>query len=330
MRRREFITLLGGAAAARSLQAAAQQPKRLPVVALVFGNPPLPEMIGADPISPHARGFVHGLRDLGWIDGRTIVIERRSAEQAPQRAPAIFAELLARGVDVIMMGGEKWLQDAAQAATKTIPTVAIFRDDPVAAGLIANLARPGGNLTGLTAATGPEFFGKRLQLLHEIAPRITRAAFLAPRRQLEQFRDVARPAGVTVLPVEFEVADKLEEAFVTILRERADALMVAGDGPIYFHARRIVAFAAESRLPAMYGAREGVEAGGLMSYGASVPGNFRAAARLVDKFLKGAKIGDIPAEQPTVFELVINAKTAKTLRLTIPPTLLARADVVIE
>ena len=330
MERRKFVAVIGGAAVARSLPVAAQQPKRQPVVALVLGSAPLAEMVGADPVEPTARGFVHGLRDLGWVDGRTVVIERRSTVGDPQRAPAIFAELLARGVDVIMMAPAPWLQDAARKATRTIPIVTIFADDPVATGQIATLARPGGNLTGVTYTTGPEFFGKRLQLLTELAPRITRAAFLGPKGVLEQFRGVVRPAGIIVVPVEVEVAEQFAEAFATILRERADAL-IASAGPVNnFHTQRIVAFATESRLPAMYAIRESVEAGGLMSYGPNRSGLWRQAARLVDRILKGERPGDLPTEQPTTFELVINARTAKALGLTIPQSLIARADEVIE
>ncbi len=164
MRRRHFIGLLGGVSIAAALPATAQ-PKRLPVVAMVLGVAPLAGMLGTDPAIPFVRAFVHGLRDLGWIDGRSVVIERRTAEGTPQRAPAIFSELVERGVDVIMVGGERWLQDAERAATKTIPIVASFRDDPVAAGVITSLARPGGNLTGITFTSGPEFYGKRLPLL---------------------------------------------------------------------------------------------------------------------------------------------------------------------
>jgi putative ABC transport system substrate-binding protein len=325
-----LITLVGGAAVMWPLAARAQQPKRLPVVALVFPSLPLAESTGPDPVSPLPRAFVHGLREDGWIEGSTVVIERRSAEGEPQRVPAIFAELLARGVDVIVLAGARWLHDAAQLATRTIPTVALFTDDPVAAGLIKSLTRPGGNLTGVTAATGPEFYGKRLQLLQEIAPRTARAAFLGPRGVLEQYFSVARPTGVTVIPVQVEVAAQYEEAFATILRERADALLVSGGAVNFLAAERIAAFAAKSRLPAIYSDRVAIAAGGLMSYAANTPGRFRQAARLVDRILKGARPEDLPTEQPTAFELVINLKTTKALGLDLPSTLLARADEVIE
>jgi putative tryptophan/tyrosine transport system substrate-binding protein len=330
MRRRQFISLLGGVSAATMLPAAAQQPKRLPIVALVLGVAPLGGMLGADPAISFVRAFVHGLRDLGWIDGRSVVIERRSAEGAPQRAPAIFSELVDRGTDVIMVGGERWLQDAARAATKTIPIVASFRDDPVAAGVISSLARPGGNLTGVTFTTGPEFYGKRLQLLRELVPGISRVAVLAPSAQLEQVRGVPLPAGLTVLPVEADIPDQLENAFATILRERADALMPDGAGVTFFNSQRLLAFAAENRLPAIYTARDLAAAGGLMSYGIAAQVYWGQMARLVARFLDGAGIGSVPVEQPTKFELVINLKTARSLGIPVPAALSVRADDVIE
>lgn len=330
MRRREFIMMLGGASVARSLPSLAQQAKRLPVVGLVAHSVPLAEMAGSDPIQLTWRAIVHSLRDFGWIDGRTVVIERRSAEGDPRRAPAILAELLARGADVLVLPGARWLQDIAQQATRTVPIVASFSEDPVASGQIASLSRPGGNMTGVTATTGPEFFGKRLQLLQELAPRITRVAFVASSGVLEQYRSVTRLSGVTVVPVQLDLAAQIDGAFAAISRERADALMVASSGITYLYFRRFVTFAADTRLPTNYGTREPVDAGGLMSYGPSAQGVFRDMARQVDKFLRGAKVGEVPAEQPTAFEVVINAKTAKWLGLAIPPTLLARADEIID
>ena len=327
--RRDFITLIGGAAA-WPLAARAQQPTRLPVVALVFGAAPVADMAGADPVNRVARAFVRAMHEFGWVDGQTVVIERRTAEGDPRRAPILFAELLARGVDVIVLASARWLHEAAQQATRTIPIVADFQDDPVAAGLISSLARPGGNLTGVTSTSGPEFDAKRLQLLQELAPNITRTAFLATRDVLEQHRSVARPAGMTVVPVLVDAVEQYEEAFAITLREQADALMVSSSPLNYNYARRIVAFASNNRLPAMYAFREAVAVGGLMCYGASIAGNFRQAARLVGRILKGARVGELPTEQPTTFEFVINLKTAKALGLEVPPTLLARADEVIE
>src|SRR5262245_17799664 len=164
-----------------------------------MGGIDVAEMAGPDPGFPPVRAFVHELRDLGWIEGRTVAIERRTVEGNPKRAPTIFAELLARGVDVIVLGGNRWLHDAALNATRTVPLITLFQDDPVAAGLITSLARPGGNLTGVAQTTGPEFFRKRLQLLKELAPRIARVAFLGPRGVLQQDHGVALPAGVTII-----------------------------------------------------------------------------------------------------------------------------------
>jgi len=319
MKRREFISLLSCAWAGASQPAAAQISKK-PVIGLV--------VIG-DPASAPARAFVHELRELGWVEGHTISIEHR-ALQGPQLAPTVFAELLARGVDVIALSGARWLHDAALNATRTIPLVTIFQDDPVAAGLIASLARPGGNLTGVAQTTGPEFFRKRLQLLKEFAPRVSRAAFLGPRGVLEQDRHVAATVGVTVFPVQVDIAEQLDAAFDRIRQERADGLMVAGSAITYVYRDRIVAFSAENRLPAMHAFREAVETGGLISYGTSIPGIYRQMARLTDRILKGSRPQDLPTEQATIFELVINAKTAKILGLVVPPTMLALADEVIE
>ena len=320
----------GGAAVTGALPAVAQQAKRLPVVGFVSPGAPLAELAGADPVNLPFRAILHGLRGFGWIEGQTVVIERRSTDGDPQRAPAVAADLLARGVDVIVLTGARWLQDAARAATRTIPIVTHFPDDPVAAGLIDSLARPGGNLTGIRAATGPEFHNKRLQRLAELAPRIARVAFLAPGRVLDQYRAVAPPAGVTIVPMPVDADAQFVEAFASIRRERVDALM-AGPSPYnYLRAREIAAFAAETRLPAIYAFRESVQAGGLMSYGPSITGVFRQLARLVDKFLRGARIGDIPTELPTTFEMVINLKTTKALGLTITPLVRAQADEVIE
>jgi putative tryptophan/tyrosine transport system substrate-binding protein len=199
MRRREFIGLLGCAAAGVSRHTVAQQPTKQPIVAFVMGGIDAAEMAGPDPGFPPARAFVHELRDLGWIEGRTVAIERRTLEGNPKRAPNIFAELLARGVDVIVLGGNRWLHDAALNATRTVPLITLFQDDPVAAGLITSLARPGGNLTCVAQTTGPEFFPKRLQLLKELAPRIARVAFLGPRGVLQQDHGVAPPGEGKVI-----------------------------------------------------------------------------------------------------------------------------------
>jgi putative tryptophan/tyrosine transport system substrate-binding protein len=328
MRRRAFIALLTGTAACASLPALAQAPRR--TVALVLTSVPAAEITGPDPAFAPARAFVHELRDLGWTEGNTISIERLSLEGNSQSAPALLADLVARKVDVIALGGARWLHDAALSVTRTTPLVTLFQDDPVAAGLIASLARPGGNLTGVAQTTGPEFFRKRLQLLKEIAPRISRVAFLGPQSVLRQDRQVTAAAGVAMIPVQVDIVDQLDAAFETIRRERADGLMVAGSAITYGYSPRIVAFAARERLPAVHAFREAVADGGLMSYGTSIPGIFRQMARLTDRILKGARPNDLPAEQAATFELVINAATAKSLGLEVPSTMLALADEVIE
>jgi putative ABC transport system substrate-binding protein len=270
------------------------------------------------------------LRELGWIEGRTVNVERRSAEGRPERGQEILAEFIARRVDVIFTAATDWLVDTAHKATRTIPIVAIFNRDPVATGLVAGLARPGGNLTGLTTTTGSELYDKRLQLFKELAPKIGRIAFIGTSLAWEAYRS---DSGAAVVPLVFAPVDRAEDfdrAFAIVLQERADALLVS-HGPILFNnAPRIVVFAAERRLPAAYPWREATEAGGLMSYGSSAQGLFRQAAGHVDQILRGAKPAELPVAQPTKFELVINLKTAKALGVAVPPTLLARADEMIE
>jgi putative ABC transport system substrate-binding protein len=287
-------------------------------------------MTGSNPTSPLARAFVQGLRNLGWIEGQTVVIERRSAEGGPQRAPAIFAELIASGVDVIAMGGSRWLREAARKATRTIPTVLLFDADPVAEGVVSSLARPGGNLTGVTISTGGQFLGKRLQLLKELAPAVARVACIASNEVWESYSRIT--AGADVPPVFAPVnrPEQFDEAFVTILRERADALVTEGSPIIYVQRGRIVAFAAEHRLPLATNNRESVEEGALMSYGVKASGLFSDLALYVDRILKGARPSDLSIQRPTRFELVINARVVKMLGLTVPPSLLALADDVIE
>jgi putative tryptophan/tyrosine transport system substrate-binding protein len=329
VKRRDFMTMLAGAVVA-PLPATAQEPKRLPLIALLPAAVAPAEIAGPDPEFPPVRAFVHELRDLGWIDGRTAAIEVRSVQGDPRRASDIIAELIGRGVDVIVLGGARWLHDAALRATHTIPVITLFQDDPVASGLIASLARPGGNLTGVAQTTGPELFSKRLALLKEIAPSISRTAFLAPRGVLQQDSGLPRPAGVTLVPIQVDLVEQLEGALATVLRERADALMVAGSAVAYENGQRLVAFASESRLPTIYPFREAVEAGGLVSYATSIPYIFQQLARLSDRVLKGAKPADLPVEQPTKFELVINLKTARALGISVPLIMQMTADEMIE
>ncbi len=328
--RRHFVgtTLIGALAA--PLAAWAQPAGRTPVVGLVFAASPLADILGVDPILPAASAFVHGLRDRGWIEGRNLVIERRSAEGQPERAQSIFADLVARGVDVIAVGGASWLWHAAQQATRTIPLVMLFTEDPVAAGLVASLARPGANLTGVTTITGQELIGKQLQLLKEIAPSATRIAFLGPRQAVASYRAAVGKDSAIQVFARVDRPDEFPDAFAVVLRERVDGLLVSRHPITFAHVARIAAFAAENRLPAIYGIREAVEAGGLVSYGASSTGLWRQLAGLVDRILKGARAAELPIEQPREFELAINLKTARALGLTVPPALLGVADVVIE
>ncbi len=327
MQRRAFVTGLS-AAAAFPLKARAGEAGRLPVVGIVFGSPPVGDIAGPEPVYPIMRAFLQGLRDHGWVEGRTVVIERRTLESRPERAPAIFADLAARGVDVIVY---TWIRSSYDAANKTptIPTAALFATDPVVDGLISSLARPGGNLTGVTVDTGLEFVAKRLQLLKEIAPGIVRVAIVGQREFLESYARRA-VAGPTAFFAQVDGPEQLDEAFEAIERERIDALSVL-EGPVmYAQRRRVVAFAAAHRLPAAYPWREAVADGGLTSYGRVTTESWRQLAGIVDRILKGAKPADIPVERPTRFELVINLKTATALGLTIPPLLLARADEIIE
>ena len=330
MNRREFASLLAAATVTRARPAVAQQPKRLPVVAIVYSIGSVGDMAGTDPLGVNMRAFERGLRDLGWIEGRTIMIERRSSEGEPERATAQLTEVIARRPDVIMLGGARWLHEAALRATRTIPIVAPFGEDPVATGLVSSLARPGGNLTGVTRTTGPDFYNKALQLLREAAPGITRVAFLAPKEALVAYQAVTPPVGVTIISAQADISEQLTAAFEKIRSEQADALLVPS-GPIFLsNAKRIATFAADSKLAALFGMRQSVEAGGLMSYGPSISVLYLQMARQVDRILKGERPGEIPTEQPTTFELVINMKAAKALGLTIAPTLLTLADEVIE
>ena len=332
MDRRTFIGTAAVGALVLSSRANAQRAGKLPRVALVFSNIPVAG------ITDHrlAQALVDGLRDLGWIEGRNIMIERRSAEGRYERLPTLMQELLALPVDVIVATGTAaW---AAMRATDTIPIVSLAIEDLDAEGRgAASLARPGRNVTGITSEVGLTLLnGKRLQLLTEAFPKASRVAFLGGsfRTSDKTWRPAAEAAaralGLTLLWVGVDTPEQFEAAFAVIAKDRANALSVDGTAVNYVHMRSISEFAAKLRLPAIYTYREGPEAGGLMSYGSNFADLFRRAAMFVDKILKGAKAGDLSIEQPTKFELVINLKTAKVLGLTIPQSLLLRADEVIE
>jgi putative ABC transport system substrate-binding protein len=328
MRRRSFLVTSGGVAITWPLAAAGQQRERPRIVGLVFTTTPLSEMTGANPVSPVARAIVHGLRDLGWVEGQNLVIERRTMTGYPERAPAVLTELVDRGADVIVVAASVWLIEGARKATATVPLVAYFPQDPATLGLVASLARPGGNLTGIAGVTTHELIGKRLQMLKELAPRTTRIAFVGTKLQQEFYPSDAGPAGTRLVHVVVEQPHEFAEAFVTILREGADAILLWGDGMHFVHRRQVLAFAAAHGLPATYGYRQAVEEGGLMAYATDLANSFRQMARQVDRILRGAKPAEMPIELGERFDLVINRKTAQALGLTIPPALEALAEVI--
>jgi putative ABC transport system substrate-binding protein len=330
MRRREFIALLGSATATPPLlwplAARAQQAGKVPTIGFLGAATP-------SAWSHRVANFVQRLRELGWIDGRTIAIDYRWAEGRTGRFPEIAAEFARLKVDVIVTAGTASVI-AAKQATSVIPIVFAVAGDPVATGLVASLARPGGNVTGLSLQA-PDLAGKRLELLREVVLGLRRLAILAnignPLNVLErdEVRTTARTLGLDVVTLEIRRAKDIAPAFEA-LKGRAEALYVCADPLIITNLIRINTLALGARLPTMHGSREYVEAAGLMSYGPNFPDLFRRAAEHVDKILRGTKPADIPVEQPTKFELVINLTTAKALGLTVPPGLLARADEVIE
>jgi ABC-type uncharacterized transport system substrate-binding protein len=325
MKRREFITLIGGAAA-WPLAARAQQAAKLPIIGYLGANTPSAE-------SQRIAAFVQRLRELGWIENRTIAIDARWAEGRNERVADIAAEFVRLKVDVIVTAGTAAVATANQA-TRVIPIVFAVAGDPVGTGLVANLARPGGNVTGLSLQT-TDLVGKRLELLREVLPGFRRLAILAdvgtPIGVLEmrEVRATAGTLGLEVVTSEIRRAEDITPAFVA-LKGRAEALYVVASPLMTTNRIRINILAVGAQLPTMHGQWDNVEAGGLMSYGANFPDLYRRAADYVDKILRGAKPADIPVEQPTKFDLVINLTTAKALGLEVPATLLARADEVIE
>jgi putative tryptophan/tyrosine transport system substrate-binding protein len=325
MKRREFITLLGGAAAVWPLAARAQQQGKLPTIGLLGSSTPLA-------MSQWVAAFVQRLRELGWIEGRTVAIEYRWAEGRSERYAEIAAEFVRLKVDVIVTSGVAAM--AAKQATSAIPIVFANAADPVGAGLVASLARPGGNLTGLStqfADTG----GKKLELLREVVPGLRRLAILAnadyppAMRELDEVETAAHPLGIETIALKIRKAADIAPAFEA-LKGRAEALYVVGESVTSANQFRIQSFALAARLPTMHSNPDRVETGGLMAYGPNFVGLYRRAGDYVDKILRGAKPGDIPVEQPTKFDLVINLTTAKALGLVIPEPFLLRADEVIE
>ena len=310
MKRRQFITLLGGAAAAAWPLAAAtaQRPGKLPTIGF-FGS--------ASPSTwkPWVAAFVQRLRELGWIDGQTIAIEYRWAEGRSERFDEIMAEFIQLNVNIVVVGGVA--VPAAKRATSVIPIVFTLAQDPVGSGLVASLARPGGNVTGLSTQSG-DLFDKRLEILREIVPGLRRLGIIANRDnpavalEISDAHEKARKLGIDVTISNIVRADDIAPA-IEALKGRADALYVCTDPLVNTHRIRINTFALAARLPTMHANRDFIEAGGLISYGANYPDLFRRAGDYVDKIMRGAKPGDLPVEQPTKFDLVINVTTAKAL-----------------
>jgi putative ABC transport system substrate-binding protein len=318
-----------------SLAAEAQPARKVYRVGLIFTTSPVSEMAGPEPVHRLARAFVQGLRALGYVEGQNLILERRSAEGRFERFGDIVVELVRLNADVIVTTGDPMAR-AAKAVTPTVPIVMAASIDPVGAGIVQSLARPGGNITGLTTLVAPDIEAKRLQLFREMVPGVSRVAYLVSKEDKEwesphgkSVRTAAQALGVTLVLAEFRPR-QYTDAFTLISRARAEALFVSASAAAFADRDLIVDFATRTRLPSTFRFRESVELGGLMSYGNNAADIYRRAAAYVDKILKGTKPADLPVEQPTKFELVINLKTAKTLGLTIPPSMLARADEIIE
>jgi len=302
MKRREFIALLGGAAVAWPLAARAQQLAKIPRIGIIDD-------------SPIWNAFRQGLRDLGYLEGQNIALEYRYAGGLPDRLAWVAAELVRRPVDLIATLGTPPTR-AAKQATTTIPIVMVGVGDPVGAGLVSSLARPGGNITGNTIL-GPEVAGKRLQLLKEVIPSLSHAAFLwnpdnaSHPAQLAEVRGAVATLGIKLLPLAVRSPDEFDNAFAAMIRERPDAFLMTNDPFHQLSIGKVIDFIANNRIPGMFVTREVAVAGGFLSYGASLPDLFRRGASYVHKILQGTKPADLPVEHPVKFELVINLKTAK-------------------
>jgi putative ABC transport system substrate-binding protein len=329
MKRREFILALGGAAASTPFAARAQQPAgrvyRVGYLTIASREQQL-HLIKA---------FEEGLRNLGYRVGENVAIEYRFADGAMERLPALAADLVRLGVDLIVTGANPNTV-AAMKATTTIPIIMTNSIDPVGTGLVASLARPGGNVTGFAQDTGGEIYGKRLELLKETVPNLSRVGilwnpdFASNQSRVKSIREAAQGMGLMVVSVEARGQDAFEQAFTTMMKERIQAFVISGDAVLFNYRGQIAEMAMRNRLPAASSFKEFAEAGLLLAYGAEAQDLFRRSAVFVDKILKGAKPADLPVEQPTKFELVVNLKTAKALGIDIPPTMLTRADEVIE
>jgi putative ABC transport system substrate-binding protein len=328
MTRRELIALVG-ALAAWPVRVGAQQASKVYRVGVILAGTPVSEVANNPPSA-----LMQGLRALGYVEGKNLIMEWRSAEGRYERFPEIVREVLSTNVDVLVVGITQ-IALVAKVATQTIPIVVVAAGDPLGSGLVASLGRPGGNLTGLTLMT-VEVTGKRLELLNELVPRLARVAVIRnPNMQVDaafwqETEVAAKKLGVMLQSLEIRGPEDIELAFATATQAEAQAVLVFDDPLTFTHRRWIAELAARHRLPTMFGFREFPHDGGLVSYGPNVSDLYRRSATFVDKILKGAMPADLPVEQPTKFDLVINLKTAKALGLEVPATLLARAEEVIE
>ena len=330
MKRREFITLLGGAAAAWPLAARAQQPGTFRRIGFLYGSIPLTQL-GSEDLS---RAFIQGMLELGYLEGKDFVVEWRSAAGQYERLADLAAELARLKVDVIVTGSAAAVRPAQQATT-TIPIVMAYSTDPVGNGFVASLARPGGNTTGL-AGSSDDSAPKQLELLTTVMPRLSRVAILTNPHNpnsaavIKSAQSAAEKVGLVVVPVEARSLEEIEDAFAAIAKQSIAAVVVGLDAAFFVHRQQLAQLALDNRLASMFPVRDYAAAGGLMSYGESLQDFYHRAASFVDKIFKGAKPSDLPIEQPTRFKLVINRKTADALGLTIPPQLYIFADEVIE
>ena len=325
MGRRAFVAGVVGGLVAGALATKAEPQARTPRVGVIGEH---------SPADPFVAAFRQGLHDLGYVEGRNVVVELRYAQGALDRVPRLAAELLRRQIDVLVVGGTVSAQ-AAATATTTVPIVFALAGDPVGTGLVTSLGHPGRNVTGISNLS-PGLLPKQLELLRAAAPKVSRVAILynplnpATAPALDETREAARRMGVELQVLEVRKADELTAVFTVLTRWRADGLLAVSDPVVGNNLALLSKEAASHRLPAMYSRREFVEAGGLMAYGPSYEDNYRRAAAYVDRILKGASPGELPVEQPIRFELIVNRKTARALGLTLPPSLLLRADRVIE
>jgi putative ABC transport system substrate-binding protein len=327
IRRREALILLGGLGASWPSLLDAQQPGKVHKVG-IFSTTARPGVWHLH------QALIDSLRQGGYVEGKNVSYEHRFAEGMMDRLPAIAAELVSLGPDIVVAGPNTTVL-AVRRASSTVPIVMTYSAEPVASGIIASLSRPGGNITGLTSDVTPETYGLRLQLLKEISPTASRVAALwnpnaIGRKALRATEDAAEQFGITIKSHEARSIADLQQEFSTIRQESVDGMLVFTDGLTYARRRDIIAFAASERLPTMYGSRESVDDGGLISYGVNLTAIYRRAATYIEKILKGAKAGDLPVEQPTILELIINLKTAKAIGLTIQESFLLRADEVLE